>query len=72
MATMQQPTDVSTPIIFPFDEVECALEEYAGFCIKCGEQADGIEPDAREYRCESCGQNSVYGAGEILFMGLFE
>lgn len=40
--------------------------EYAGFCTACGEQADGIEPDAREYRCDSCGKNAVFGAEELL------
>ena len=42
--------------------------EYAGFCMKCGEQADGVEPDACGYECESCGSPSVYGAEELLIM----
>ena len=37
-----------------------------GFCIACGEEADGCEPDARGYECESCGQHAVYGAQELL------
>ncbi len=37
-----------------------------GFCIACGDDADGCEPDARRYKCESCGSNSVYGAEELL------
>jgi hypothetical protein len=37
-----------------------------GFCIKCGEDADGCEPDARGYECEMCGENGVYGAEELL------
>ena len=39
-----------------------------GFCIYCGEEADGCEPDARQYECESCGANGVYGAEELLMM----
>jgi hypothetical protein len=39
-----------------------------GFCIACGEDADGCEPDAREYECEHCGENKVYGAAELLIM----
>lgn len=27
-----------------------------GFCIACGAEADGCEPDARRYKCESCGE----------------
>ena len=39
-----------------------------GICIACGEQADGCEPDARAYRCESCDKRAVYGAEELLLM----
>jgi hypothetical protein len=39
-----------------------------GFCIECGEEQDGCEPDAREYGCESCETNTVYGAEELLMM----
>ena len=37
-----------------------------GFCIVCGEDADGVEPDAEEYECEHCGNNGVYGADDLL------
>jgi hypothetical protein len=38
-----------------------------GFCIACGEEVDGCEPDARQYECECCGEEkSVYGAEELL------
>ena len=40
--------------------------ENPGFCVKCGEEADGCEPDAREYKCESCGARAVFGAEELL------
>ena len=40
-----------------------------GFCLACGEQASGCEPDARNYECQSCGRNRVFGAMEILMMG---
>jgi hypothetical protein len=42
-----------------------------GFCTACGEwTCGGCEPDARRYECESCGERAVYGAQELLFMGL--
>ena len=47
-----------------------ADQDYVGFCITCGEQFDGIEPDAHEYECECCGQHTVYGAEELLVMGV--
>jgi hypothetical protein len=37
-----------------------------GFCLACGEEAMGCEPDARQYECESCGERQVYGAEELL------
>lgn len=32
----------------------------------CGEEAECVEPDARHYKCEACGQRQVFGAPEIL------
>jgi hypothetical protein len=37
-----------------------------GFCVACGKSADGVEPDARRYKCESCGEATVYGAEELM------
>ncbi len=39
-----------------------------GFCLDCGVDADGVEPDARHYRCDSCGLCAVFGADEVLLM----
>lgn len=41
-------------------------DDNLGFCIACGEEAYGLEPDARKRKCESCGQKAVYGAEELL------
>lgn len=43
-------------------------EDSIGFCIECGEETSGVEPDARKYLCEGCGANAVYGAEELLVM----
>lgn len=37
-----------------------------GFCVACGEDADGCEPDAERYECEACGKRAVYGAEQLL------
>ena len=42
-----------------------------GFCLACGGDVDGVEPDARKYHCESCDADKVYGAEELLLMGLY-
>lgn len=40
-----------------------------GACLACGEQAFGVEPDARKYECEVCGERQVYGLEELVLMG---
>ena len=39
-----------------------------GFCLSCGDDQGGCEPDARKYPCESCGKRAVYGAEEVLLI----
>jgi hypothetical protein len=38
-----------------------------GFCKDCGCEQEGCEPDARNYKCESCGGVRVFGAEELLW-----
>jgi hypothetical protein len=47
----------------------CEDDDNVGFCLACGEEQYGCEPDARKYECETCGAHKVYGAQEILLMG---
>ena len=44
-------------------------DDHIGFCTACGEDADGCEPDAREYECECCGERAVYGAEHLMLGG---
>jgi hypothetical protein len=41
-----------------------------GICVVCGEDAEGVEPDAEGYHCEGCGVAAVYGAEQLLLLGL--
>ena len=55
------------------DRVELLIElaqadNNEGLCMACGEVAGCVEPDARKYECESCGEKAVYGAEEALLM----
>ena len=43
------------------------LDDNLGFCVRCGAEHGGCEPDARKYECEECGAPTVYGAEELLF-----
>ena len=45
--------------------------EQIGFCLGCGFQEDGVEPDARGYECDACGEPQVYEAEEIVLMGAY-
>ena len=52
------------------DEVQEACN---GACLACGEiQYGGVEPDARQYECEFCGERKVYGLEELLVMGAID
>jgi hypothetical protein len=44
-------------------------KDSGGFCLKCGIEVYGIEPDARRYTCEECDTPNVYGIEELLMMG---
>jgi len=47
-------------------EREMTTLDNPGFCLICGEEAMGCEPDARNYECESCGAEQVFGAEELM------
>jgi hypothetical protein len=44
---------------------ETALDN-PGFCLACGHEQDGCEPDARKYECEACGEHQVYAPEELI------
>lgn len=46
----------------------CKSDDCSGYCINCGAHRGQCEPDAREYPCEKCKRNSVYGAEELVVM----
>jgi hypothetical protein len=54
----------------PFDQLEEAFhaDDCRGFCLACGAEASGVEPDAGNYECEACGEKQVFGAEQILIM----
>jgi len=50
------------------DEILEAVQrdDNSGFCVSCGAEQGGCEPDARRYKCEACGDRAVFGAEELL------
>ena len=55
---------------FTLEQIMAADDEMAGFCIVCGHLQGCCEPDARNYACEVCGDKTVFGAQELVFMDL--
>lgn len=60
------------PKRFTLEQIEEADANSSGFCLACGSERDCCEPDARRYHCEECGMRHVYGAQEIMLMGLVD
>ena len=56
------------PSITPARLEQAVQEEYLGICIACGAERGNVEPDARRYKCDTCGALEVYGAEELLLM----
>jgi hypothetical protein len=59
------PSITAERVLAAVEAAEVSLDN-PGFCIACGADADGVEPDARRYTCEACGTPAVYGAEELL------
>ena len=55
---------------FKLEQIQEMMDESGGFCIACGAEHYSVEPDARNYPCEECGERKVYGAEELVLMGL--
>lgn len=55
---------------FTLEQIEEAMENYIGFCISCGAERELCEPDARNYQCFVCEADEVFGAEELVVMGL--
>ena len=50
------------------ETLENAGLDNPGFCLACGEDAEGVEPDAERYECECCDKHAVFGAENVLLM----
>jgi hypothetical protein len=45
--------------------------DYSGICLKCFTVRRGdTEPDARNYPCDACETNFVYGISELIIRGI--
>jgi len=58
--------ELTPDVIMEACERETTGLDNPGFCLICGNEQDGCEPDAQNYTCESCGAQQVFGASELL------
>ena len=58
---------ITVNVVMEAAEHEMFGAENPGFCLACGKEAMGCEPDAEKYTCEYCDEPQVYGAAELLF-----
>ncbi len=56
-------------LILTVDEFQEYSDDYMGVCLSCNELQDGCEPDAENYKCESCGEHKVFGLEQALIIG---
>ncbi len=72
LSGQKKTVQIKKKLSITIDDVMDAIEsdDCQGFCIDCGEMAYNVEPDARNYECESCGKRMVFGSEEILIGGL--
>lgn len=54
-------------------EKKISDDSMQGWCTHCGKWThDSCEPDAHEYKCPKCNNNTCYGAEELLIQGLIK
>lgn len=59
---------LTADVIMEACERHATTLENPGFCLTCGNEASGVEPDARNYECKACGEEQVFGAEELLLV----
>jgi hypothetical protein len=58
----------------PWEQLEevLARDDNIGFCLACGCEQHGIEPDREQSKCVNCDDLEVYAAEQILIMGYYK
>ena len=41
-----------------------------GWCLACGSFGQPAKPNAYKYKCDDCGETTLYGLDELVAMGL--
>lgn len=60
-------------MLLSMEEYQDMADSYQGYCTLCEAfTRDCTEPDAEEYDCPDCGENSVMGAEQAILLGEIE
>ena len=53
------------------EEYQESRDDCAGYCVDCDAitNTSDVEPDAEDYECESCGNDTVMGIEQALVIG---
>lgn len=56
------------------EQLDDLIENNSGYCSMCDAITvdSGVEPDAENYRCPECGNDSVFGIEQALLLGYIE
>jgi predicted Zn-ribbon and HTH transcriptional regulator len=68
--------EILAHLIAYYGSLDAAMSEsfmgfQEGICHNCGYIQGEVEPDARCYKCEECGEFTVYGIEETLITRLY-
>jgi hypothetical protein len=69
MKTIRTKSGLYKPVFNAEFEALCHGDNATGLCIKCGNEVDGIEPDAERYRCDQCENETVFGLEQLAVRG---
>ncbi len=74
MASIQMTDTRKVPTVKSIEnKINKQHEGYKGWCIRCGRWThDSCEPDAHDYKCPKCKNNTCFGAEELLVQGLYK
>ena len=50
-------------------ELHAHVSAQDGVCLNCGEWQEGVESDAENRICTSCGEDDVVGAEQAVLLG---
>ena len=50
-------------------ELHAHIAAQEGVCLNCGEWCEGVESDAQNRPCSSCGEDDVVGAEQSVLLG---